>query len=291
MRTDYQSRHREERFEERVFYTRSLDLNCDLGQKWGPYVHRDEEALLPFVSSVNIACGAHAGDPTTIYEALRIAKIRSLMVGAHIGYPDLSSFGRKEIRLDNDELKAYVTQQLGTIAGMAKTMGLTLTHFRPHGAMYYKCVVDNIFAEILAKAVSSFSAWINFVGPAGNFLNAVSDSSGLKTIGEVHLDRPYRRDGTLYKFANSKNVPFEFAIAQAKSLIFQNKLILEGGRRVRVPFKTIHLNMDRPYSVELAEAVFTMLKEDPTPFDGISSIENLQLADFEPIKGIGNLYE
>ncbi len=255
---------------------RKIDLNCDLAQGWGVYRHRDEELLLPYVSSVNIACGSHAGDPPLIMRSLKVAKEKNLAVGAHVGYPDLAGFGRLEMRLDADELNAYVTSQLGLLAGLAKNYGITLTHFRPHGAMYYKCAVDTVFAEQLAKAVAKFSSWIAFVGPAGSYLNAINDVTGLKTFGEVHLDRFYRKDCTLHKFTANRTVSYEFCLAQAKSLIFQNKLIVEGGRRNRVPFKTIHLNLDRPYSLNLAEAVTNLLKEGPAFPDPLSKIENLQ---------------
>ncbi|MDJ0625514.1 MAG: LamB/YcsF family protein [Candidatus Caenarcaniphilales bacterium] len=268
-----------------------VDLNCDLAQKWGPFSHKDEEQLLPFVSSVNIAAGGHAGDSVSVLEALRKAKEKSLSVGAHIGYNDIAGFGRKEIRLDHEELKACVLQQLGFIFGLAKSVGIEITHVRPHGAMYYKCGVDTVFAEQLAKAVSEFSGWLTFVGPAGNYLNSVSDASGLKTVGEVHLDRPYRRDGTLYRFPSNKYVSFEFAMAQVNSLIYQSKLIVEGGRRVRLPFKTIHLNLDRPYSIQLAENLNNMLRRGPTPFEGVSKVPNMQPSDLSSITALSNLYE
>jgi UPF0271 protein len=262
-------------------YFRKFDLNCDLAQGWGVYRQHDEEALLPFVSSVNISCGAHAGDPPLILNALKLAKEKGLAVGAQVGFPDIAGFGRREMRLEFDELNAYVTSQLGLLAGMASSMGVTLTHFRPHSAMYYKCITDTVFAEQLAKIVSKFSSWLIFVAPAGSYLNLVSDVSGLRTAGEVHLDQFYRRDGSIQRQTPNRNISFDFCMAQARSLIFQGKLIVEGGRRNRVPFRTIHLSMERPYAVELAEAVCKMMKEGPQSMDGIAGVENLQ-----PIKDL-----
>jgi UPF0271 protein len=265
----------------RPYEPRQLDLNCDLGQKWGVFSHREEEQLLPYVSSVNIACGGHAGDPVNIMHALSAAKAQGVAVGAHIGYPDQLGFGRKEIRLDQDELAAYVIAQLGTLAGMAKSFGITLTHFRPHGAMYQKCGSDPLFAENLAKIAASFSSWLVFVAPAGNYLNAVSESSSLKTAGEVHLDKFYRRDGFINKQSLGRNISYEFAISQAKSLIMSSRLIADGGMRVRVPFKTIHLNLDRPYSVQLAEDVNNLLKKGPASFEESAKIGNIQISDIQ----------
>ncbi|MDX1918225.1 MAG: 5-oxoprolinase subunit PxpA [Candidatus Caenarcaniphilales bacterium] len=239
----------------------SLDLNCDLAQSWGAYKHAAEEELLAYVSSVNIACGGHAGDPPSIMAALKAAKDHHLNVGAHIGFPDLGSFGRREFRLDYDELNAYIAAQLGLLAGMAKSYGITLTHFRPHGAMYFRCAIDPQFAEILAKAVARFSGWLTFVGPAGSYLAEIKDKVGIKVAGEVHLDRPYRKDGSLLKFPNQKTVSFETALSQARSLIYEQRAILEGGKTMRFNFRTIHLNMDRIYSVNLAQQVHQMLKQ------------------------------
>lgn len=286
-------RHHHRRSRDRGTYNPKwiVDLNCDLAQQWGPFSHKDEDQLLPLVSSVNIAAGAHAGDPVGVLNALKKAKERGLCVGAHIGYSDIAGFGRKEIRLDHEELKALVLQQLGFVTGLAKSVGIEVTHVRPHGAMYYKCGVDTVFAEQLAKSIAAFSSWLAFVGPAGNYLNSVSDVSGLKTIGEVHLDRPYRRDGTLYRFPSQKYVSFEFANAQMNSIIYQSRIIVDGGRRMRVPFKTIHLNLDRPYSLQLAENLNKMLRRGPTPFEGVAKVPNMQPSDLGPICGLGELLE
>ncbi len=268
--------------------SRSFDLNCDLAQGWGPYQHSaNEEALLPYISSVNISCGGHAGDPALILQALKLAKEKGLAVGAHIGYPDLVGFGRREMRLDADELNACVSSQLGLLAGIAKGLGITLAHFRPHGALYYKCVIDTVFAEQLAKAVARFSSWLVFIGPAGNYLNSIGEASGLKTAGEVHLDRIYRKDGTLLKFTPNQQLPYDFCLAQARSLIYQNKLITEGGRRLRIPFKTIHLSSNQPYSLELAREVKNMLNQGFNTLDGFSQVENLQpFKDLEPVSSL-----
>ncbi len=256
---------------------RQIDLNCDLAQAWGPYKYADEEALLPFVSTVNIACGGHAGDPPNILKALILAKQRKLAVGAHIGYPDLNNFGRREMKLDYDELSAYISAQLGLLAAIGKSQNIEITHFRPHGALYYKCASDTIFAEQLGKIVASFSCWLTFIGPAGNYLNAVSDSSGLKVAGEIHLDKSYRRDGVLNKPGIDKNINLDLALAQAHSAIWQGKLMVEGGKYIRLPFKTIHLNMNKPYSLDLATEVFNYLNQSPESLE--SRNINFQISD------------
>lgn len=281
---------RNNQFNNQSFY-RKLDLNCDLAQKWGPYKHSSEEALLPFVSSVNISCGGHAGDPSSILNALKLAQQHNLTVGAHIGFPDLMGFGRREMRMDYDELQATITAQIGLLAGMAKGFGITITHVRPHGAMYYKCANDSIFVEQVTKAIASFSAWLTFVGPVGNYLGSISENAGLKTVGEVHLDKSYRKDGSLNRFNAGRPISFEFASAQARSLIFQNKLILEGGRRIRTSFRTIHLSMDKPYSLQLAEYVNKLLEEEPVSFDGASRIENIQIKDLVGASSLSNYYD
>ena len=256
---------------------RQIDLNCDLAQAWGPYKHKNEEALLPFVSTVNIACGGHSGDPPNILKALILAKQNKLAVGAHIGYPDLNNFGRRELKLDQDELLAYISSQLGLLAAISKSQNIEITHFRPHGALYYKCASDTVFAEQLAKIVSSFSRWLTFIGPAGNYLNAISDGSGLKVAGEIHLDKFYRRDGTLSKASLDENVNFDFALNQAHSAIWQGKLLVEGGRYIRLPFKTIHLNMNKTYSLDLAKEVFNLLNQSPESLE--SRNINFQISD------------
>ena len=272
------------------FRRRNIDLNCDLAQSFGVYKHSDEEALLPFVSSVNIACSGHAGDPPNIMKALWMAKERNLAIGAHVGYPDLPGFGRREMKLDEDEMNAYLCSQLGTIAGIAKNIGAEITHFRPHGALYYKCATDSIFAENLARTVARFSGWLTFVGPMGSYLNIIRDNIGLNIAAEVHLDRPYRKDGVLHKFGSERNVSYEFALAQARSLILQGKMIIEGGRRVKVTYDTIHLNMDRPYSLQLAKEVHNILNEKPSDLRDKAAIYDFELADLKSNASISNVW-
>lgn len=274
------------------YVNRHFDLNCDLAQGWGPYKYSDhEETLLSYVSSVNISCGAHAGDPALIMNALKMSKEKGLAIGAHIGYPDLVGFGRREMRLDPDELNACISSQLGFLAGIAKSQGVTLTHCRPHGALYHKCASDTVFAEQLAKTIAHFSAWLTFVIPAGTYTNSISEASGLKVVGEVHLDRLYRKDGNLYKFTPLRQISYDSCLSQARSLIYQNKLITEGGRRLKVSFKTIHLSSSQPYSLDLAQAVKNMLNQGCNSLDNLPQIQNLQpFKDLEPVSSLNAVW-
>ncbi len=276
-------------------YIPTIDLNCDLAQSWGIYKHANEEAILPFVTSVNIACGGHAGDFASISKALRMAKERKLVVGAHIGYPDPVNFGRKEIPFVFEELQYCITSQLSFIIGIAKNLNIEIAYVRPHGALYYRCGADLAFAESVAKIIAKVSSWLYFVMPCGGInLSSVHENVGLRTIGEMHLDKIYRKDlSRKQTFSNlAKFQTFEQALAQAKSLIYQNRVLIKGNKKVRAPFRTIHLTADKPYSVELAEAVHKMLTNVKrlSSFTSVGDYTDFQIDDLnEDIKFSENL--
>lgn len=241
----------------------TIDLNCDLGQGWGVYDNpSDGYNLLDYVTSVNIACGGHAGDADQILKALKLIKNKNIAVGAHLGFPDKLSFGQKDINMSFDEIQAKFSEQLGTLIAIANTQNMQITHVRPHGALMYKCMSDSNFAERLAKTIIQISPWLAFVGPAGNYLNALYEKTGILTIGEVYLDRPYKKDTVKKPQNHNKNkATYEDCLAQAQSLIYKNRILSENNKQNRISFRTIHLTGDKDYSVTLAKEVHNMVTE------------------------------
>ncbi len=261
---------------EKKSFQKKIDLNCDLGQSWGIYNLRDEESLLPYVTSVNIACGGHAGDGKSMLKALKIARDLKLNVGAHIGYPDLAGFGRREMRLDNDDLQATLHGQIGALEGMARSLNLSLTHVRPHGAMYHRIFIDAAFAETLARIVLSYSPWLILVGPSCPHFEAAGNATGLSIAPELHLDKQYRRDGQLNKLGQGRPLSYDFVQQQAASLFSTGKIITEGGKRLRLGFRTVHLSMERNYALELASSLSSLLEQKPTPINSMTGIQNIE---------------
>ena len=271
-------------------YFRTTDLNCALAQGWGPYTNASEDLLLPHVKTVFISCGAHAGDPSLIIKALKKAKAHDLAVGAHLGYPDLITFGRRELRLDHDELSACIQSQLGLLAGLAQSLNMEITHFKPQGALYNKASVDSIFTEQLARIAEKFSRWLTFVGPASNHLQNAGELASLQTAGEVYLDKFYRKDGSLYKSPPNKPITLDFCLSQARSLLETGRLIVEGGKRLKLSFKTINLNLDHSFSLELAQKLHQLYPKSFESLDNLHRIKNFQVTDLRQASSLTSEY-
>jgi UPF0271 protein len=174
-----------------------IDLNCDMGESFGRYSLGNDEAIMPFITSANIACAMHAGDPLVMRQTVRLAKQHGVAVGAHPGWPDLQGFGRRELSLASDEVEAFVLYQIGALAAFAKAEDVELHHVKPHGALYNQAAKDRKLANAIARAVKRFSGDLILVGLAGSGLIEAGVEAGLLVANEGFPDRNYNPNGTL----------------------------------------------------------------------------------------------
>ncbi|PKN94495.1 MAG: lactam utilization protein LamB [Chloroflexi bacterium HGW-Chloroflexi-6] len=235
----------------------NIDLNCDLGESFGNYSLGNDAAIMPFITSANIACGFHAGDPLVMQATIRLAKQHGVAIGAHPGWPDLQGFGRREMSIGPAEAEALVLYQIGALAAFAKAQGVELRHVKPHGALYNQAATDADLAEAVARAVKRFSVDLILVGLAGSGLLDAGRAIGLRVAGEAFPDRGYNPDGTLM----SRKLPG--ALLTDPQEVAENALRLarEGirfGERVVIP-DTLCLHGDHPHSVENASLVHRAL--------------------------------
>jgi 5-oxoprolinase (ATP-hydrolysing) subunit A len=175
---------------------RTIDVNADLGESYGSWRMGDDVAMLDLVTSANIACGFHAGDPKTIRSTVAAAAERGVVIGAHVAYPDLVGFGRRTMEVAPDELEADVLYQLGALEGICRVHGARVRYVKPHGALYHRVNSDPKQASALANAVALFDPSLPLLGAAGPLVAAAAEH-GLTTVGEGFPDRAYRPDGTL----------------------------------------------------------------------------------------------
>ena len=173
---------------------KNIDFNCDLAQAYGVYKNIQEYELLDYVSSVNVSCGFHAGDPVTIKEAMLKAKEKNVAIGAHIGFNDIQGFGYRPVELKEDELEALVVYQVGAIMSFAKAYGLSIEHVRPHGAMYKMAGEDFTFSCAIANAIKKCSEWLVYYAPAGDITSKVADYTNLQVAQEISLEKTYNAD-------------------------------------------------------------------------------------------------
>ncbi|HEY9788448.1 MAG TPA: 5-oxoprolinase subunit PxpA [Candidatus Obscuribacterales bacterium] len=245
----------------KLFLKHGIDINTNLGEGFGHYRIEGESDVLPYVTSANIACGAHAGDPVLMEAALEEVRYYGLSLGAHIGYPDLAGFGRREIHLSTTELRASVLYQLGALAGLARTFGFELTQVRPHGFLYRQISHDVRIATVVAKAIAEFDRWLVLIGPAGGNLLAAGERAGIRVAGEAWIDRAYDGNGNLVPHSHSRAImkSYNEIISQARSLIETSEVPTVDGSRVKMDFQTIHLHAGLPHARQIAEEIRSMI--------------------------------
>lgn len=239
-----------------------LDLNCDLGEGFGIYHNNNELDLIQYVSSVSIPCGGHAGDAIKIMNALKIAREKSLSVGAHIGYPDLGSFGYREMNLSYDEIQAMVLYQVGALKSMAAAYGLVLNYVRPHGALYKQMATDAALAISIAKSIELIDHWLILVGASGNALNNVQEETKIRVAPEIIINRYYDNHGNILFDEPTIESP-ERIVEIATKLIKEGKLINKEGNLLEIEHKTIHLSSSGEHSLQIARQIRELFPEKP----------------------------
>ena len=174
-----------------------VDLNCDLGESFGNYKIGGDDKIIPLISSTNVACGFHAGDPVVMKKTIETAKKNNIGIGAHPGFLDLMGFGRREMKISIDEAKAYVLYQLGALGAFCKSEGVKLQHVKPHGALYNMAAKDYKLSRAICEAVAEFDNSLIILGLSGSETLKAAKDLGLKYASEVFADRAYEEDGSL----------------------------------------------------------------------------------------------
>jgi UPF0271 protein len=240
-----------------------IDLNCDMGESFGMYRMGNDEAILDFVNSANVACGFHAGDPSTIHKTVEAALAKGVAVGAHPGLPDLQGFGRRTMAVSSAEAYDMVMYQVGALAGFARALGGRITHVKAHGALYNMAAKDQRFAEAIAKAVYAFDPQLVLFGLAGSAMIRAAEDAGLRSASEVFADRTYQDDGSLTprSHANALIVDVETSIAQVKRMVMEHIVRSVQGKDIPVRADTLCIHGDQPNALAFAKRIRNALEE------------------------------
>lgn len=174
-----------------------IDINCDMGESFGAYIIGNDEAIFPYISSCNIACGGHAGDPLHIDRTLRLAVKYGVRIGAHPGFPDLQGFGRRPLQMSAEELDASIRYQVSALKGMAESVGGKIWYVKPHGALYNMASKDPEICHIVVHAIASLEIKLALMGLAGSHMGDIAHEQGLDYIAEAFADRAYESNGLL----------------------------------------------------------------------------------------------
>ena len=241
----------------------TIDLNADLGESFGAWVLGDDEAMLDLVTSANVACGFHAGDPTTIRRTVARAAERGVVVGAQVGYRDLAGFGRRRIDMDAADLTADVLYQLGALEAMCRAAGTRVAYVKPHGALYTTAAVDEGQARAVVDAVLAYDPALPVLCQPASVLNAVAESAGLVAVAEAFADRAYQPDGRLVARSNPGALvtDAEAVAERVVRLATDGTVVAVDGSTVSVPARSVCLHGDTPGAVGLAREVRTRLED------------------------------
>ncbi len=239
-----------------------VDLNADAGESFGAWSLGDDEALLPWVTSINVACGFHAGDPRVLDRTVAAAARTGVAVGAHPGYPDLRGFGRRALAVAPDDLEADVLYQVAAAQGFCRAHGLRLRHVKAHGALYNQASHDERLARAVARGVARLDRTLVLVGLAGSVVwREAAQAEGLHFAGEAFADRGYAPDGSLLPRTHPQALLAEpeQAAAQALRLALEGCVTAFDGTLVQVRAETLCVHGDQPGAVARARAVHLAL--------------------------------
>lgn len=241
----------------------SVDLNCDMGESFGPWKMGNDAELMNYVSSVNIACGFHAGDASTMRQTVEIAIGKGVAIGAHPSYPDLQGFGRRPMSLSPQEVFDIVLYQVSALKGICEASGGTLHHVKPHGALYNQAAKDKTLANAIAKAVHQIDTDLVLYGLAGSLLISEGKELGLRTASEVFADRTYQADGSLTPRSEPDALidNTEAAISQVLQMVTSMTVTAVNGATVPVQADTICIHGDGKHAVKFAKKIRDTLNE------------------------------
>jgi 5-oxoprolinase (ATP-hydrolysing) subunit A len=236
----------------------SIDLNCDLGESFGPWVMGNDEAMIELATSVNIACGFHAGDADIMRKTVELAKARGVSIGAHPGYRDLHGFGRRPVPgLKSSEIENMVAYQIGALQAIATAAGHKVTHVKAHGALSNVGCEDDMTAQAIASAIKAVDPNLIFVVLANSRLVTAGEKAGLSMVHEVFADRAYEDDGQLVSRRKPGAVLHDAKqiTERVVRMVHDGEVISASGKRLKMRMDTVCIHGDTPGAVEIAKVL------------------------------------
>jgi len=236
---------------------KTIDLNCDMGESYGAWKMGADADVMPYISSANIACGFHAGDPATIRRTVRLAVDRGVAVGAHPSLPDLMGFGRRAMRITPQDMYDLVLYQAGAVEAFARAAGVKLHHVKCHGALYNMAAMDEGLSEAMANAVRDLGAGVKLYALSNSIMMKVAKSKNVPVYGEVFGDRGYMDDGTLAPRDKPGGMieDAQASVSQVLGMVEGGYVTSLAGKRVSVAADTLCLHGDQPGAVLFAQTL------------------------------------
>ena len=242
---------------------KKIDLNCDMGESYGAWKMGADAEVMPFITSANIACGFHAGDPATIRKTVRLAVDRGVAVGAHPSLPDLMGFGRRVMRISPQDMYDLIIYQAGAVEAFARAAGARLHHVKCHGALYNMAATDEGLSEAMAKAVRDLGGSVMLYALSNSVMMKIANKQNIPVCGEVFADRGYTDEGTLAPRDKPGGMIEDAAasVKQALAMIEEGYVTSLTGKRVAVAADTMCLHGDQPGAVVFAQNLRKVFSE------------------------------
>lgn len=237
-----------------------MDINCDFGESFGTYKLAHNEAILPYVTSINVACGFHAGDPMVMQKTVQQALKYQVKIGAHPGYPDLQGFGRRSMTLSPNEIYTLMIYQMGALQGFVQAAGSKLHHVKPHGALYNQSANDEVMAEAIIEAVLDFNPQLILYCLSGSKMANLAQAQGLTVYEEVFADRNYNADGTLVSRQqhNAMIKDEEHMLKHVERLIKHSQVQTVTNELLTVNAQTICIHGDGANALAFAKEIYQL---------------------------------
>jgi UPF0271 protein len=241
-----------------------IDINCDMGESFGPYIIGNDENIMPLITSANIACGFHGGDPLHIEETIKNAITYNVRIGAHPSYPDLQGFGRRYMDINRRELKSIIKYQIAAVKGLAESNGGKLHYVKPHGALYNHAAKDTATSETIISAIQEIDRDLILMGLAGSLTEKISLEKNIRFVAEAFADRQYEDSGQLRSRTKEGAVIHEAELAarQVIAIVLEKCVYSVTGTKVPIDAQTICIHGDNPGAIDILQKIDALLKEN-----------------------------
>lgn len=239
-----------------------IDLNCDMGESFGSYVQGNDEEMMKYITSANIACGYHAGDPHVMRQTVELAKKYDVAIGAHPGYPDLMGFGRREINCTSEEIQDYILYQMGALREFARAYDMRINHCKPHGALYMRAMEDENVARAILEALHKIDSEMIVFAVNNSAMLHEAIRMGVPVAKEGYSDREHREDGNLILTRKSTTITdYEAMANRVVRMVKDKKVITFDEKDADIDVQTICIHGDTSGAPELAQAIVKALKK------------------------------
>ena len=242
--------------------TKKIDINCDMGESYYDKRTGNDSKIMPYISSCNIACGFHGGDPLTIRKTIELAIQNNVKIGAHPSYFDLEGFGRRKITLDSDELESIILYQVSALKGITESYGIKLHHVKTHGALYNMASIDNNIAETIVQTIKKIDPELKLYGPSKMKWKEISEKHNIKYISEVFSDRNYNDDLSLVDRNNKNSMITDISdsIEHLSRIINQGKVKTINNKLIDIDVDTVCIHGDQPNAFIFAKTIYNTFK-------------------------------